>query len=346
MRLPRRSWSSLVLVLTLAATPITALLQSQEQDTAQQPETGQRPDAGLTDPHRRRSTIYVAVRGAAEVVAYGRDSGEELARIPVGRLPSGLAARPDGDRIYVACAGAHTVQVIDGANRTVLDTVALPHGAAPSHLVLSPDGRTLYVAATGLDSVYVFDAPSLQQTAEIPVGRAPTRLAIDGDGRRLFALATEGGRVDIIETAGAKVVASVPVGSRPADLAFDPRSGAVYVVRPGAPILSVLPDAAARVKEIALDVPAAALTLDLAPGRLVTASPDLGRIAILVAGTGTTTKVIRVPAVSRVALDPEGKRLYALSARRGLLLYVNRVLGGVERELKVGKDPWDLVLIP
>ena len=339
MRTPRRSWLFAVLLLTLTASPAGSLL-------SQEPDPAQPPDPGPTDPHRRRSTLYVAVRGAAEVVAYGRDSGEELARIPVGRLPSGIAARTDGDRIYVACAGSHTIQVIDGANRTVLDTIALAHGATPSHLVLSPDGRTLYVAATGLDSVYVFDASSLQQTAEIPVGRAPTRLAIDGDGRRLFALAAEAGRVDIIDTGGAKVVASVPVGSRPGDLAFDARAGTVYVVRPGAPILNVLPDGAARVREVAIDVPAASLVVDLAPGRLLAVSPDLGRVAILASGTGTTTKVIRVAGVSRVALDPEGQRLYALSARRGLLLYVNRVLGGVERELKVGKDPWDLVLIP
>lgn len=333
LRVPR-TLLAVFLGLTLAALlPPTVPAQEEEE-------------SGLPDPHRRRSTLYVALRGAAEVVAFSRDSGEELARIPVGRQPSGLAARADGDRIYVACAGSHVVQVIDGATRTVLDTITLTHGARPTHLVLSPDERTLYVAASGLDAVYAFHAPSLQQTQEIQLGRAPSRLAISPDGRRLYALAVEGGQVDIIDTAAAAVVASVPLGSRPSDLVLDPRNGALHVVRSGAPVLHTLPDGGARAIEIALDAPAVSLALDLAPGRLIAASPGAGRIAILAAATGATTKVIRAQEVSRVALDPEGKRLYALSARRGTLLFVDRGLGGIEKELKIGKEPWDLVLIP
>ncbi len=306
------------------------------------------PHEGAQDdePHRRRSTLYVALRGSAEVAVLSRDTAEVLATIPVGKSPTGLAARSDGDRIYVACAGAHTVQVIDGAARKVLDTVSLPHGAAPVHVVLSPDEKTLYVAASGLDAVYVLDAPSLQQTGEIAVGRQPVRLAVSPDGRRLYALCAQSGRVDIVDTSLMKVIASPSVGSRPGDLALDPASGTVYVVRPGAPALHSIAEGAAQATETSIEAPAESLAVDGAAGRLLLASPTAGRISILAPATGASTKVIPVADVSRLVIDTEGQLLYALSARRGLLIYVNRILGAVEREVQVGKEPWDLVLIP
>jgi YVTN family beta-propeller protein len=302
------------------------------------------PEGG--DPHRRRSTLYVAVRGTAEVIALSRDRGERIAAIPVGRLPSGLAARADGDRIYVACAGSHSVVVIDGATRRVLDTVALVHGASPAHLVLSPDDAALYVAASGLDAVLVLDAASLQQTAEIPVGREPRRLALSRDGRRLHVLCAGSGRVDIIDTLAARVLTSAPVGSQPSDIALDPSTGTAYVVRSGAPALHAIPEGANRAREIALDAPGVALAMDRAARRLAIASPAAGRIDLVSPATGASSRAIRASEVSRLVVDPEGSRLYALSARRGVLLFVDRILGAVEREVEVGKEPWDLVLIP
>jgi YVTN family beta-propeller protein len=298
------------------------------------------------DPHRRRSTIYLTLRGAGTVVALSRDTGEILATIPAGRLPAGIAARPDGDRVYVAASGSHAILVIDGATRAVLDTVRLAHGAAPLHLALDPDGRTLYVAASGLDAVLALDAGSLLEIASIAVGRRPSRLALSDDGRRLYVLCQGSATVDIVDTATARVAASVPAGARPADLAIDPRSGTVYVVEGGAPNLHVLQEGAARSRVLSLQGPAAAAAFDAAARRLVLAMPAAGRIAIVLPASGAATKVIRMAEASRVALDPEGARLYALSARRGLLAVVNHNLGTVEREIAVGEEPWDLVLVP
>lgn len=304
------------------------------------------PEDAPSDPHRRRSTLYVAVRGAGTVVALSRDTGEVLATIPAGKLPSGIAARADGDRVYVASAGSHTVRVIDGATREVLDTVTLAHGAAPLHLALTPDGRSLYVAASGLDTVLALDAASLQETLEIAVGRKPVRLALSPDGRRLYVLCQGSARVDIIDTASARVVASVPVGAQPSDLALDPQTGTVYVVERGAPNLHVLQEGGARRRLLSLDGPAVSAAYDAGARRLALAMPAAGRIAIVLPSSGASTKTIRTPEVSRIALDPEGARLYALSARRGLLLVVDQVLGTVLKEVPVGEDPWDLVLIP
>lgn len=341
-----RGYSRLLAVALLVAAAAPSHRSPRAEQEARPEATQPEETRPEEDPHRRRSTLYVSSTGTSEVVALSRDSGEIIARIPVAPRPMGLAARADGDRIYVACASGHAVQVIDGATRSVLDTIALQNGAAPSDLVLSQDERTLFVAATGLDAIYVLDAASLQQTAEIPVGRRPTRLALSPDGRRLYALSTGSGRVDIVDTVSRSVVASPLVGAKPDDMAVDPRLGSIYVVRGGAPALHRVEDGAAQAREISIEAPAEAVAVDPGSGRLFLASPATGRVLLLAPSTGASAKTIPVAEVTRLVVDPEGRFLYALSSRRGVLTWVNRILGTVEKEVPVGKEPWDVVLIP
>ena len=60
-----------------------------------------------------------------------------------GLLPFGLALRPDGSRLYVACAGINALAVIDTQQDKVLGYV--PTGWFPARVIVSPDGKTLYV---------------------------------------------------------------------------------------------------------------------------------------------------------------------------------------------------------
>jgi DNA-binding beta-propeller fold protein YncE len=313
---------------------------------AQDRPSTQPSDPGSPDPHRRRSTLYVTLRGAGEVVAFSRDSGEKIAAIEVGREPAGLAARRDGDRIYVASAGSHAVQIIDGASRTLLDTIALPHGSAPEHVALSPLQSAIYVAASGLDTVLAFDAGSLQQLWEAPVGRRPIRLAVSPDGRRVYVLCAGAGRLDILDAASGRTIGSVPAGSEASDLALDSASGALYVARAASASLLAIAEGSTQAREVSIDAPAESLAADPDTRRLVVAMPARGRIAVISPLTGAATRVIDAPDVSRLAVDPDGSTLYAVSARRGSLLIVHHVLGGVAREIPVGKQPWDIVLIP
>jgi YVTN family beta-propeller protein len=64
---------------------------------------------------------------------------QEVAEIPVGRRPWGIAISPDGRWIYTANGVSNDVSVIDVASRRVLSTIKV--GAKPWGIAISPVGR-------------------------------------------------------------------------------------------------------------------------------------------------------------------------------------------------------------
>jgi len=122
-----------------------------------------------------------------------------VAVIPVGNDPRGIAASPNGSRVYVANRFGNTVSVIDTALNTVVQTIDL--GAStnvtatePYDVVVSPDGARLYVAMKnggsehGDGTVVFVDLPSGNIVKEVILDSAasPEGIAISPDGKRLY----------------------------------------------------------------------------------------------------------------------------------------------------------------
>lgn len=61
-----------------------------------------------------------------------------------GVIPSGMAASPDGSRLYVCESGLNSVAVVDPAKSATLGRI--PSGWFPDSIALSADGKTVYVA--------------------------------------------------------------------------------------------------------------------------------------------------------------------------------------------------------
>jgi DNA-binding beta-propeller fold protein YncE len=130
-------------------------------------------------------------------LAISREDGE-VTQIPLDEAnayfsdPSGVAASPDGNRAYVASAGADVVTVLDldrlnawltqadatARNDAILDmalswryvTARIRTGCDPKHLTLSPDGSRLFVAERLDDCVLVVDTASLKTVGRIVLG--------------------------------------------------------------------------------------------------------------------------------------------------------------------------------
>ena len=80
---------------------------------------------------------YVTIGGLNEVKVFRTDNFEQVATIPVGKLPHGIWPSGDGTRIYVGLENDDKVAAIDTLKNEVIATS--PIGQAPQALVYVPD---------------------------------------------------------------------------------------------------------------------------------------------------------------------------------------------------------------
>jgi YVTN family beta-propeller protein len=99
---------------------------------------------------------YVTIGGLNEVKVFRTDNFEQVATIPVGKLPHGIWPSGDGTRVYVGLENEDKVIAIDTLKNEVIATS--PIGQAPQALVYVPDAvpamnGTLNAAMTRLTVV-------------------------------------------------------------------------------------------------------------------------------------------------------------------------------------------------
>ncbi len=114
------------------------------------------------------------------------DSRRVVARVPLGGIGRGLAASPDGKRLYVALfeGGAILEFSLPGFERRFL---LPPDGGAKRHLVLDPARRRLYATDMDRGSLFVVSLASDRLIAELPLGDNPNGCALSPDGALVVA---------------------------------------------------------------------------------------------------------------------------------------------------------------
>ncbi len=117
--------------------------------------------------------------------------------------PYGIAATPDGSKLYVTESGTNLVSsfevssLVGAASTQAGATIVV--GVYPHGVAVSPDGARAYVANTGpdagpggSDSVSVIKVSSDTVVDTIKVGQAPQVVAVSPDSKRVFATCSEG----------------------------------------------------------------------------------------------------------------------------------------------------------
>ena len=102
--------------------------------------------------------LYVVCGGTDELVVIDRITQTIAARIPVGRLPRGIAVRPDGSRIYVANSWSDSVSEIDAVSLRLIRN--LPAGFEPTGVAVDGSGEFLYTGNRIGGDVSVIDLNS------------------------------------------------------------------------------------------------------------------------------------------------------------------------------------------
>jgi YVTN family beta-propeller protein len=128
--------------------------------------------AGAHAEVRARQLAYVSNLNDDTVSAINTADRTVVATIPVGADPNGIAALPNGSRVYAMNYGSDSVSVISTATNTVVDTI--PVGSRPTDATATPDGRFRYVADSGADTVTVISTATDTVVGTVTVGNGPT----------------------------------------------------------------------------------------------------------------------------------------------------------------------------
>src|ERR1019366_10282299 len=140
------------------------------------------PDDLVVSPDGKR--LYVVCGGTDELVAIDPLAKSIAGRVPVGRLPRGVAIAPDGTRLDVTNSWSDTVTEIDAATLKVLRT--LPAGFEPTGIAVDGRHGTLYVANRIGSDVSLIDLASGQDAKRLPAGRGASYVAASADGARMY----------------------------------------------------------------------------------------------------------------------------------------------------------------
>ncbi|WP_246278258.1 YncE family protein [Phytohabitans rumicis] len=149
----------------------------------------------------------------------------EVARILVGRTPSGIAVDPDGERIYVANFSSNDVSIVDV--RVAAETSRVKVGKQPWALACS--GDRLYVANAHTDTMSVVDTDAQRVLDTVRTGRRPTSLVASPSGDCVYVCNNADATVSAIDARTLGTVATIEVGRNPVDMALDPSGTRLYV---------------------------------------------------------------------------------------------------------------------
>ncbi|WUF49811.1 phospholipase [Streptomyces sp. NBC_00483] len=201
---------------------------------------------GFTNPYgitAAAGKVYVANSGTNTVAVVDRSTNKITKKITVGVYPHGLAASPDGTRVYVADTGPDTgsggsrdISVIDVATDTV--TATYQAGEAPYTVAVSPDGSRLYVPCS--NGLYVLDAADghrLTVLRELSRARGAT---LSPDGRFCYVTLPMDNRVAVVDTATGRVTKRITTGLAPWNVAFTGDGSHAYVTNANDDTLSII----------------------------------------------------------------------------------------------------------
>ena len=262
--------------------------------------------------------LFVALRDADAVAAVDMGTGEEVARIPTGVVPLSVLMTPDERYLFVANTGGvistdeNRLTVIETATHQVAAVIEVD--TAPLDLTVSADGQLVYVTNSESKSISVIDVASLTRRTRIRVPisgeRGPYGVAIHPDGKRLYVTDINGNQVLIVDTARRATIGRI-------DVIEDPRS----------------------------------LVISADGTRLYVSGGDFdddgdGGISVIDTESESVVTTLRMDGgIFRLALSPDGSRLYATDRANAQLIVVdvaqNRVVNSVQ-VLPEGEETRDL----
>ena len=135
----------------------------------------------------------------------------------------GVAAAPDGTRLYVTNEAESTLDVVDAKRLAVIGHV--PLSGHPNNVSISKDGRRVYIAiAEAPGAVDVVDTASMIRAKSIPIDGAGHNTFVTPDGKFVIAGSVAGRSLTVIDQATEAPAWSMKFDTGVRPIAFEKRA--------------------------------------------------------------------------------------------------------------------------
>ncbi len=268
--------------------------------------------------------------------------------LQVGTEPTGIAANPKRNEVYVVNSGSSNVSVIDAEQNKVVATIGV-YGR-PYFIDVSPDGRRGYVANSGSDNVSVIDLDRRVVAATLRVGGNPGLARVSPDGATVVVSNRADNSVSIIDAARLAVRSAINVCIQPEDIAILPDTSKEFVSCSGSgQVASIaLKNQTQNDKLLALlDVGKSPVSLALKPdgGELAAFNFEAGTISIIeTMGNEVSGSYLIGTQPTRGVVSADNSRLYISNFGSNNIAVYDIDLGKVIAYLPVGTHPDALAL--
>ena len=295
-------------------------------------------------------TLLVGNKGEDTLSLIALATGEELARLPTGKMPHEIAVSPDGKHAAVVAYGSTTIDVFDVASHTKIRTIDLSPNQRPHGLLWLSDGR-LVATTEGSESVAVVAADG--KVTSISTGQKGTHMIVVApDNRTAYTANIGSGTVSVLDLKTAKKLRDFAVGGKPEGLALTRGGRELWIGDLDAPHVRIWDTKKGeKIAEQPVD-PVAIRVLASPDGKLVaTSNIAAGTISLFDANTRAPVKRIIVsgePEKGQVTLlfSADSKRLYAAETGHDKVAEIDIASGKVLRRIAVGKNGDGLAIAP
>ena len=267
--------------------------------------------------------LYVTNEQSGDLSVIDINSGTVVNTIKLGKRPRGIAASPDGTRLYIALSGSPSAgpgvdeKTLPPPDRSadgigVVDIKAgklltvMKSGTDPEQLTVSHDGTRVFVANEDAGQLTVIDTATGNIVDTFKVGDEPEGVSVHPNGSLVYVTSEEDGAVYVVDVVAKKVVKPIKVGPRPRSIAFLPDGSRAYVPSENGATLSLI---------------------------------DTKRMA--------TIKTIKLAEGMRpmgTVMAKDGKHLFVSTGRSKMVLTIDTATNKVVGSVEAGPRPWGIAL--
>lgn len=253
--------------------------------------------------------VYAAIFGGSNSVAVINTSTNTVSTTitGLGTSPYGIAAHPNGNKIYITNQGENSVSAISLATNTRTQ-INYTYSFTPYSVRVSPDGNRVYYCTYDTDGVGVIDGSTDVgiTIANLATGSYPYDLAVSPDNSKVYTANREGNTVSVINTSTNTVSTYIDVGPSPSAIVVSPDNSKVYCANAGNNTISVI--------NTSTNAVTATYNCGITPYDMV--------------------------------ISPDGSKLYVANANGNSVDIINAATGSVIRSIGVGSTPQGVVVTP